>query len=384
MRGEAKQRSPVLLMRRGMTRLDMARCRMSHDGSRHDVEAQRATTRRRSAEREQRGRLVAVCRARSVASRTAARRRRVSRRDRLRLGGARAAERAEECAQPVAFPEARAALHAAVQRGQHLRQLDPPLLLGREAGGDGHGEGDDPVLARDGRVRVRLDRVDEGDCLRLVGCDVARHEKVVRQVGHPHKVAREDASRVGVHVVGHHHRRRAERLCALVVAVRRLAADVDGGRPPLAVLDDDGGRVVRLRAGQIGDLLVDHARAGRKDLERVLAHQEARHVEVVDRHVLEDAAAALHVLLRRRGRVARREPNLDGRADLAVHDGALDAHEVGVEAALQRDHQLNALLAREEHALDGLVQLGGNRLLAKDVLAGVRRRRDLLRVELRR
>ena len=222
-------RNPVLLMRRGMTRLDMARCRMSHDGSRHDVEAQRATTRRRSAEREQRGRRGAACRARSVASRTAARRR-VSRRDRLRLGGARAAERAEECAQPVAFPEARAALHASVQRGQHLRQLDPPLLLGREAGGDGHGEGDDAVLARDGRVRLRLDRVDEGDRLRLrgvswtcrgrvvdasptgpcspgargegdarlVGCDVARHEEVVRQVGHPHKVAREDASRVGV------------------------------------------------------------------------------------------------------------------------------------------------------------------------------------------
>ena len=62
----------------------------------------------------------------------------------------------------------------------------------------------------------------------------------------------------------------------------------------------------------------------------------------------------------------------------------LDAEEVRVEAALQGGHELDAFLAGVVDGLDGLDQVGRQRLLAEDVLARVRARLDLSRVELRR
>jgi hypothetical protein len=52
---------------------------------------------------------------------------------------------------------------------------------------------------------------------------------------------------------------------------------------------------------------------------RVVVEDPAEDVEVVDQHVAEDAARALQVLDWRRARVAARDDQHLGRADLAAH-----------------------------------------------------------------
>mmetsp|Transcript_40486 Transcript_40486/g.106808 ORF Transcript_40486/g.106808 Transcript_40486/m.106808 type:complete len:312 (+) Transcript_40486:423-1358(+) len=226
-----------------------------------------------------------------------------------------------------------------------LREFDPPLLLRRHARGDGHNERHQPVLARARHRRVVHERVDERNRLRRVRLLVPRHEEIVWQVGVAGERGAHDARRVRVHVVRHDQRRRAEHLRALVVAVWCLPAHVDRGLLAVGEAHDDVGRVVRLRPRQRLDGFVDLAAARREDLHRLRVHEEARHVEVVHRHVLEDAAAALDVLKRGRRRVARAELDLDDLADLIAGDRLLHAGEVGVEAPLQRHHQLHVLLA---------------------------------------
>ena len=103
----------------------------------------------------------------------------------------------------------------------------------------------------------------------------------------------------------------------------------------------------------------------------------------MDGHVLEDATTALDVLGRRRRRVARAQLDHDRLADLGRRDRLLDATKVGVEAALERGHELDALAARVVDRLDGLQQIGRDRLLAEDVLTRVGTRTDLVCVELR-
>mmetsp|Transcript_29830 Transcript_29830/g.91544 ORF Transcript_29830/g.91544 Transcript_29830/m.91544 type:complete len:262 (+) Transcript_29830:551-1336(+) len=223
-------------------------------------------------------------------------------------------ERSEKRTEPVAW------WHLGRDARQNLGHLDPAPLFRRLTRRDSHGEGDNAVLASDGRIGLRagLDGVDEGKSLGLVSGDIPAHEKIVRQVGHAHKVLGECARRVGIHVVCHHHCLGAERLGALVVAICGLAADIDHGGAAARVLHYNGGSVVGLRTRQIRDRLIDHAGANSEDLLGVLTHQEARHVEVMDCHVLEDTASALDVFLGRRARIARCELDLDRRADLTA------------------------------------------------------------------
>ena len=61
----------------------------------------------------------------------------------------------------------------------------------------------------------------------------------------------------------------------------------------------------------------------------------------------------------------------------------LDAEEVGVEAALQGGHELDALLAGVVDGLDGLDEVRRQRLLAEDVLARVGARLSKARVRAR-
>ena len=55
----------------------------------------------------------------------------------------------------------------------------------------------------------------------------------------------------------------------------------------------------RVDIAGLADPPVDEARPHCLDLDRILAHEEARHVEIVDHHVAEEAARAFHVIDRR-------------------------------------------------------------------------------------
>mmetsp|Transcript_29832 Transcript_29832/g.91559 ORF Transcript_29832/g.91559 Transcript_29832/m.91559 type:complete len:266 (+) Transcript_29832:551-1348(+) len=165
-------------------------------------------------------------------------------------------ERSEKRTEPVAW------WHLGRDARQNLGHLDPAPLFRRLTRRDSHGEGDNAVLASDGRIGLRagLDGVDEGKSLGLVSGDIPAHEKIVRQVGHAHKVLGECARRVGIHVVCHHHCLGAERLGALVVAICGLAADIDHGGAAARVLHYNGGSVVGLRTRQIRDRLRIHGK----------------------------------------------------------------------------------------------------------------------------
>ena len=69
---------------------------------------------------------------------------------------------------------------------------------------------------------------------------------------------------------------------------------------------------------------------------------------------------------------------------IIIPDAFLDSKKVWVESALERNHQFDPLLPCVLDGLDGLFEVGGDGLLAEDVLAEGCRVPDLLRVELRR
>mmetsp|Transcript_17047 Transcript_17047/g.40670 ORF Transcript_17047/g.40670 Transcript_17047/m.40670 type:complete len:229 (-) Transcript_17047:11-697(-) len=101
------------------------------------------------------------------------------------------------------------------------------------------------------------------------------------------------------------------------------------------------------------------------------------------RHILEQAAAALDVLERRRRGVPRAQLNRDHIADLALDHRALDPRKVRVEAALQRSHQLDVRRAARVDRLDRLHSVRRDWLLAEDMLPHRGARLDLLGVVLR-
>mmetsp|Transcript_20099 Transcript_20099/g.68134 ORF Transcript_20099/g.68134 Transcript_20099/m.68134 type:complete len:286 (+) Transcript_20099:140-997(+) len=197
-----------------------------------------------------------------------------------------------------------AALLIAVDGLRHLGELDPPVLRRADSGSLGHDERREAVLAAARCRLVVLNGVDKGIGLALVGLLVAAHEEIEGQVGVAREVREVEARRVGVLIVRLAHALGPQHLRALVVAVRRLAAHVDHGLAAVLVPDEHRCRVKGLGALELLDLLVDHAAAGGHDLERLAAHEEAGHVQVVHGHVLEDAATALDVLEGGRGRVA--------------------------------------------------------------------------------
>ena len=178
-------------------------------------------------------------------------------------------------------------------------------------------------------------------------------------------------------------------LDALVVAVGGAARV--GDLRELAALGlqrDDGGVDV---AG-LADRRVDQARGHGGDFDRLLAQQEARHVEIVDHHVAEQAAGARDVGDRRRPRIARQDGDDLRLAHFARRQALLQRREAGVEAAVEADHQLG--LGVGDHLQAGAHALGRevDRLFAEDRLArfrglldqvgvGVGRRADQHRVD---
>jgi hypothetical protein len=90
-------------------------------------------------------------------------------------------------------------------------------------------------------------------------------------------------------------------LHALVVAV--------GGAARIRDLRDASARRLHQHRGGIDvagftDRLVHQCRAERKDFDRLLRQQEARHVEIMDHHVAEESARAFHIVERRRPGIA--------------------------------------------------------------------------------
>ena len=137
-------------------------------------------------------------------------------------------------------------------------------------------------------------------------------------------------------ILDRQHPRRPEDLDALVVAVRREPAVLDhtqyaAGKPharergvPVAVPFEHR---------------MDEAARTRVHLFDLPVQKEARHVEIVDRHVHEDAAGLRNERLRRQSRIAAHDPNRLRRANPPGGDVALKRRERGIEAALKRDHE---------------------------------------------
>ena len=88
--------------------------------------------------------------------------------------------------------------------------------------------------------------------------------------------------------------------------------------PDFGLQDDDGGVDV---AG-LADGGIDERRAEGGDGDRLLAEHEARHVEIVDHHVAEQAAGARDIGDRRRRGIARGDLHQFDRADRALADAA--------------------------------------------------------------
>jgi hypothetical protein len=133
--------------------------------------------------------------------------------------------------------------------------------------------------------------------------------------------------------------------------------------------------IARIRNGRVGEAVARRV----KRLGFVLENP-AKDVEVVNQHVLEDAARTPDVLDGRCARIAARHGEHLGRADLARIDPRLQRGERRIEASLKADH------AHHASGIDGPRarlralhrQVGG--LFAKNMLAGGRRTFDELGV----
>lgn len=208
--------------------------------------------------------------------------------------------------------------------------------------------------------------------LQAVGVGVALQEEVeVRLLGVGHRRVGQ-ADRGGADVLGEQGAVAARGLQALVIAGGAVAVVDDRGHRAGGGLEgDDGGVEV---AGGL-DVLVEVLAHG-VDLDDV-AQEEAGHVEVVDRHVAEDAARDLDVLHRRGGGVAADDGQLLQGADAAVGHGRVDRGEGGVEAAVEAEHDGG------RHGIElgagglDVLHVQGDRLLAQDRLAGLGGREEV-------
>ena len=107
------------------------------------------------------------------------------------------------------------------------------------------------------------------------------------------------------------------------------------------------------------------------DLDRLLAEKEARHVEVMDRHVAEDTARMSDIVARRQARVAAGDDDLTHLANLARVDGPAQLDVAGIETAVEGHHDARVQLLELAHGGIGLGQVVVDRLLAKHRLSGM-------------
>ena len=223
-----------------------------------------------------------------------------------------------------------------------------------------------PILAVGIRRRARGHRLDERVQLRAIGSRIALEEERQCRIGGEAGTVRQ-LDRRRSDVAGAQQALRAMRLDALVIAV--------GGTTGIGDLAQPAARGSQRRHGGIhisggADRRVHQARGGGVHEHRFLAQQEARHIEVVDHHVAEQAARRSDIGWRRRRRITADDGEQLERTDLAGVHPPLQRGEVHVEAAIEADHQRHARplhgIEARAHAIGGQV----DRLLAEDRLAG--------------
>ena len=173
--------------------------------------------------------------------------------------------------------------------------------------------------------------------------------------------------RVGRHALG------AERLYALVVAVNCLTGVVDDRDAAVRHLHGDNSGVNVRNAGLFLQVRVNEAGADSRDLNSLGTGDIAHHVEVVDHHVVEDAAGNRNVGSRGRLRVTGGNDDDVRIADRAVLNCVSHSLVVVVKAAVEANLELDALLFDQSEQLLDLLDIIVDRLLAEDVLAGVYR-----------
>ena len=135
-------------------------------------------------------------------------------------------------------------------------------------------------------------------------------------------------------VVGEEHSLFAVRLHALVVSVAGAAGVVDAAEDAAFGSHDDhcGVNIVQLH-----DARVYQDGALRHDGFRLVGEDEACEVQVVDHHVLEDAAGDAEVFQVRRGGVAGGDDELLQFSDVAAADALAQGGMSGVKAAVEAD-----------------------------------------------
>ena len=176
-------------------------------------------------------------------------------------------------------------------------------------------------------------------------------------------------------VVGDGHAEGSEHLDALVVAIGRLARDVDRGDRAVGMREHGDSEV---DVTGLADRGIDEVGALGPDLHDRRADDERGHVEVVDHHVDPDPAAHPHVLHRRRRRVAARHARHPHIADAPAHHGVAHRAVAGIETPVEAHHEGHA---RALEHLRGSIDLGeveAHRLLAEDRLARFRCRDDVV------
>ena len=123
--------------------------------------------------------------------------------------------------------------------------------------------------------------------------------------------AGENVGRVGIHVIGGNHPLGPQNLGALIVPVTGLSANVNHRHHAVFESHNTRGRIETLRIRQILDGFVDVRSSRGHDVYGTASGHVAGHIQIVDRHILEQTATALDILLGWGSRVPRRELDLE-------------------------------------------------------------------------
>ncbi|EXX90704.1 hypothetical protein BG52_12810 [Paenibacillus darwinianus] len=173
----------------------------------------------------------------------------------------------------------------------------------------------------------------------------------------------------------------AEYLDALVVAVNRLAAVLnDAVRAACEFQHDDR----RVHIAVLREYRIDQHAPLRVHLFNLAAGKEAGHIEIVNHHIHEKPAGQLDIVRTRRIRITRRDAHDMRLADRTGLHMLAQPLEVMIEPAVEADLQFNARLADSLDRFLRLPDIHADRLLAKNMLARLRRLLDERNVRVRR
>src|SRR5574340_509506 len=246
-----------------------------------------------------------------------------------------------------------------------LADLYRALLVMGLPGSQPEHHGHAPVIPVDRGGGIIANAIDElPDLLDVAGC-VAVHEEM-GQSGAVESVPVALVQCSLRFVVRHGNAVAAQNFQPLIVAVHRLAAIIDGADGAIGELQGhDGG----IEVAEFCDL------RGEQDVPDgvqflALAQLEACHVEVVDGHIQEHAAAILQVLQRRRLRVAGDDMDDARPADFTRCDDLMHPLKALVEAAVETYLQLYPGRIHHIQRVIDLAEVKAEGFLAKDVLAG--------------